>query len=351
MLPPKADPDVTARVDVGIPTVGQRSYIHEAIASVRAQTFSDWRLIISVNHVGTSEDLSAYEEDARIEVRDTGTALTAYGNKNAVIRAATAPYLAILDDDDFWDPGFLERRVSLLDGNPDCAFVFSTFSEVNAEGTVVGQGLAPFAPPGIYPPEELMPALLEHPSERLIYTAMLTTLVRRTALEAVGPSFDESLPLIADYELWLRLASRYPGAFLHSWDAYYRRHPAQDIHETRPAAQFLDVLDRVDSMLVGELAYLRPDPRELDRQRARWLLSPALDAAERGQRRAAAKLLADVGRLSPRALLDRRVPGIAAGVVLGRAATPLISRARLLFHRRRNRGSLTPAGSRHEPKR
>lgn len=326
---------MTPRVDVGIPTAGHRKYVHEAIASVRAQTFSNWRLILSVNDIGQGEDLTGYAEDDRIEIRPTGAALTAYGNKNAVIRASTAPYLALLDDDDLWDPGFLERRVQVLDSNPDCAFVFSTFIEMNADGAEIGRGLEPFAPPGIYQPETLVPAFLAHPSERRIYTAMLTTLVRRSALQAVGPAFDESLPIIADYELWLRLGSRYPAAYLHSWDAYYRRHPGQDTHRTQLGHEFLDVLDRVESMLVGDLAHLRPDRRELDGQRALWLLSLALEAAERGERRAAASMLADAVRLSRLHLFDRRVPAIVAGVVLGRVVAPLISSVRSYRHRRR----------------
>jgi glycosyltransferase involved in cell wall biosynthesis len=326
---------MTARVDVGMPTAGRRKYIHDAIASVQAQTFTDWRLILSVNDVSPGQDLSEYLADDRIELRPTGAALTAYGNKNEVIRASTAPYLAILDDDDLWDPGFLERRVEVLDRHPECAFVFSTFIEVDADGAEIGRGFEPFAPAGIYQPDTLMPALLAHPSERLIYTAMLTTLVRRSALEAVGSVFDESLPIIADYELWLRLASRYPAAFLHSWDARYRRHPAQDTHRTQLGHEFLYVLDRVESLLVGDLAHLRPEQAELDRYRSRWLLSLALEAAERGERRPAARMLAEVARLSPRLLLDRRVPAIAAGVALGRAASPLISTARSYIHRRR----------------
>ncbi|MGZ8702787.1 MAG: glycosyltransferase [Gaiellaceae bacterium] len=326
---------MTARVDVGMPTAGRRKYIHDAIASVQAQTFTDWRLILSVNDVSPRQDLSEYLQDERIELRPTGAALTAYGNKNAVIRASTAPYLAILDDDDMWDPGFLERRVEVLDGNPDCAFAFSTFVEVDADGVEIGRGFEPFGPAGVYQPDTLMPALLGHPSERLIYTAMLTTLVRRSALDAVGPAFDESLPIIADYLLWLRLASRYPAFFLHSWDARYRRHPAQDTHSTQLGREFLYVLDRVDELLVGDLAHLRPKQAELDTSRSRWLLSLALDAAERGERRAAARMLADIARLSPRRLLDRRVPAIAAGVALGRAASPLISTARSYIQRRR----------------
>ena len=148
-------------VEVGIPTAGRRGYLHEAIECVRAQTFSDWRLIVSVNDIGEpGEDLTRFAGDDRIEVRHTGAPLSPYGNKNAILRAATARYVALLDDDDRWDPRFLERRVELLERHPDCGFVFSTHVDIDGDGADVGRGV-PFGPPGVYAPEQLMPELLQ----------------------------------------------------------------------------------------------------------------------------------------------------------------------------------------------
>ena len=75
---------------------------------------------------------------------------------------------------------------------------------------------------------------------------MLTTLVRRSTLDAAGAAFDESLPLMADYELWIRLASRAPAGFLHSWDAFYRWHGSQESRAVRAGPEFLEILDRLD---------------------------------------------------------------------------------------------------------
>jgi glycosyltransferase involved in cell wall biosynthesis len=321
-------------VEVGIPTLGGRKYVHEAIASVQAQTYGNWRLIVSVNAIEPAQDFSAYADDERIEIQYRRDAMTSYGNKNAIIRATTAPYLALLDDDDRWEPGFLERRVEVLEDNPGCAFVFSTFTEFNEAGVEIGPGPEPFAPAGIQSSATMLRELLGHPSQRLIQTTMLTTLVRRSALQEVGPAFDESLPVIADYELWLRLASRFPVVFLHSWDAAYRRHTLQDSHGKRLEQEFLEVFDRLDSMLEGDLAPLRPDPKTIERQRARWLLSLALEFGGRGERRSAASLLASVGALSVRYLFDRRLPVILATLVLGSAMAPVISTLRSYLDRR-----------------
>jgi glycosyltransferase involved in cell wall biosynthesis len=322
------------RVDVGIPTLGQRAYVHEAIASVLAQTFTSWRLIVSVNDVARGEDFSRYDDHPRIEILRTAEPLGAYGNKNVIARASTAPYLAFLDDDDLWEPEFLQRRVQALDEHPQCAFAFSTYTEIDAEGRRTSRGPEPFAPAGVLTQTELLQELLAPPSERRIYTIMLTTLVRRSAFEAVGPAFDETLPIIGDYELWLRLASRYPAVFLHTWDAAYRRHPGQDSQSARLGAEFLAVHERLDSILGSDLAYLKPGAKELERQRADWLFSQALDGGGAGARRRAASAFVAVAGSSPRYLVDARLPAVLGTVVLGRAMTPVLRPVRSYLRRR-----------------
>ena len=66
-----------------------------------------------------------------------------------------------------------------------------------------------------------MPLLLRH---NLI--GMPTVLVRRSAYEAVGPAFDEHT-VYFDYQMWLRLALRFPVGYLAVWDASYRVHDRQ----------------------------------------------------------------------------------------------------------------------------
>src|SRR6185312_10022575 len=115
------------RVDVGMPTRGEAPYIGEAISSVRTQTYPDWTLHVSENGPGGGElqqRLAPYLADERVRYSATGGDLGAAQNHTRLLRAGDAPYVAILHDDDRWDPGFLERRVEFLERHPECGFVF-----------------------------------------------------------------------------------------------------------------------------------------------------------------------------------------------------------------------------------
>ena len=53
-----------------------------------------------------------------------------------------------------------------------------------------------------------------------------TVLTRRSAYDAVGPDFSESLRF-DDWEMWLRIAVRFDVGFLDVYDADYRIHTAK----------------------------------------------------------------------------------------------------------------------------
>ena len=100
------------------------------------------------------------------------------------------------------------------------AFVFSANREIDERSSETGRSRQVLAE-GVHPPEQLVPLLLRH---NLI--GMPTVLVRRSAYEAVGPAFDEET-LYFDYQMWLRLALRFPVGYLAVWDASYRVHDRQ----------------------------------------------------------------------------------------------------------------------------
>ena len=181
------------QVDIGLPTRGEAPYIAESIDSILAQTHSAWHLLISENGPEGSElgeRIRPYLADERIEYSPTGRDLGAAKNHTRLIQYGSAPYVAILHDDDRWDPEFLERRVEFLESHPDCGFVFSANREMDERSSETGRSRQVLAE-GVHPPEELVPLLLRH---NLI--GMPTVLVRRSAYEAVGPAFDEHTRLL-----------------------------------------------------------------------------------------------------------------------------------------------------------
>jgi glycosyltransferase involved in cell wall biosynthesis len=130
------------QVDIGLPTRGEAPYIAESIDSILAQTHSAWHLLISENGPEGSElgeRIRPYLADERIEYSPTGSALGAAKNHTRVIQYGSAPYVAILHDDDRWDPEFLERRVEFLESHPDCSFVFSANREMDGRSSETGR--------------------------------------------------------------------------------------------------------------------------------------------------------------------------------------------------------------------
>lgn len=108
------------RVTIGIPAYNNARTLERAIASVRAQSFEDWRLVISddLSSDGTWEICQrACAADPRISARRQDRRRV-YMNFADLLASATTPYFAWLAGDDLWEPGFLARTVAALDETP-----------------------------------------------------------------------------------------------------------------------------------------------------------------------------------------------------------------------------------------
>ena len=313
-------------VDVGIPTHGRPAFLAEAITSVLAQTYRDWRLVVSEDGPGSAEVAAVVEgfADGRITYRATGTHVGAAANLTTLLRDGTAPYVAILHDDDRWDPGFLEARVRFLEAHPDSGFVFSGNTDIDGAGATTGRSSFSLAE-GEHEPAEFAPVLF-----RRNVIATPTVLVRRRAYDEVGPTFDGRFPVLYDYEMWLRLALRFPTGFLARWDAAYRRHDGQTTFVARDQGlEWLRLLDHFETLVTAE-----PELQIPARRRAWALLSAALDALENRRPRAGWRFLVTALRTHPASALDPRVVAVLAALALGPLSAPLLGRVRRFAHRR-----------------
>ena len=318
--------DDAVAVDVGIPAHGRPEYVCAAIESVIAQTISNWRLHVSESDVGGGEverAVGAYIDDPRIRYSAAG-AVGGPVNWSRLIQSMTAPYAALLHDDDLWDPEFLERRVTFLDSRPECGFVFSSNREIDDRGTVIRQ--TPFVlEEGVYPPETLVPLLYRHnviPPPSIV--------VRRSAYEAVGPYFEpERCYPFFDYEMWLRLATLGPGGYIREADCSYRMHDLRaTITVRRNGRAYLEILERADELIDDQRPDIEIPTRLRRRRRSQALLVCALDAVEDGRRRQSLDLVGEAIRTYPRSIVDLRVPLAVATAMLGRPGRGLLGRGR-----------------------
>jgi glycosyltransferase involved in cell wall biosynthesis len=293
-------------VDVGIPAHGRPVYLGEAIECVFAQTMARWRLTISEDGPGdgpVAQAVQPYLADPRVRYVATGERVGAARNMSSLLAAADAPYVALLHDDDRWEPEFLARRVGFLEAHPACGFVFSADSEIDENGNLVGRPPRTL-PEGVYQPDELLPRLL-----RRNLVSPPTLLARRSAYESVGAAFDERFPTIYDYEMILRLSIRFPAGYLAVRDdAAWRRHGHQSsIRNYERTDEYRKFFEHVDALLESERPHLRLVGSQRRRLFAGMLRYMALNALEQGDRRSALSQLGQAMRLYPPTALDPRV--------------------------------------------
>lgn len=105
-------------ISVIIPTKNRAKLLPKAIDSVFNQTHKNIELII-VNDASTdaTEDvINNYQSiDSRIIYKKNNESLKAQGAKSAVSDVASGDYIAVLDDDDIWLPGKLEKQLQYVE--------------------------------------------------------------------------------------------------------------------------------------------------------------------------------------------------------------------------------------------
>ncbi|ALJ19052.1 glycosyltransferase [Microbacterium sp. No. 7] len=102
------------RVSAVIPTIG-RDELFSTVESVLAQTVGLAEVIVAAD---TADELSL-PEDERVRVLRTGPRAGGNVARMAGIRAATGDCIALLDDDDLWDPDKLEHQLAEISWHID----------------------------------------------------------------------------------------------------------------------------------------------------------------------------------------------------------------------------------------
>lgn len=122
-----------------IVTVYKRTvYLAEALQSVKSQTFTDYEILLKDDSgTGIARDIAARVSD-HLPVRYLPNAETLgiARSLRAGIEAASGKYIAILNDDDAWEPDFLETLVAPLEHDPRRILAFSDHWVVDQAGTI-----------------------------------------------------------------------------------------------------------------------------------------------------------------------------------------------------------------------
>ncbi|MCW6035584.1 glycosyltransferase family 2 protein [Spirulina subsalsa FACHB-351] len=112
------------KVTVCVPTYNRQHFLSIAIASVLAQTYTDWELVVCDDGStdGTPQMMAEYQ-DPRIRYIRHETNIGKSNNMRSGYEAATGEYFIKFDDDDRLTPDFLRQTSAILDQHPKVDFV------------------------------------------------------------------------------------------------------------------------------------------------------------------------------------------------------------------------------------
>lgn len=191
----------STNLSVVIPTFNRAGLISRAIKSVLSQTFQPDEIII-IDDGSTDETREVITRNFPMikyfRQRNKGISSA----RNAGIRMANGDWIAFLDSDDEWLPKKMSQQMNALSENPEMKICYTNEIWVR-HGRRVNQKRK-HAKLGGHIYQNCLPLCIISPSSVAIH---------KSIFDEVG-LFDEALPVCEDYDLWLRICSKFPVMYL-----------------------------------------------------------------------------------------------------------------------------------------
>ncbi|MCB0406814.1 MAG: glycosyltransferase [Bdellovibrionales bacterium] len=195
-------------VSVIVPTYNRLQTLPRAIHSILDQSYKNFDLWIvdDGSNDGTREWVQTEllsNSDQPIECHYLRTNRKGVSHaRNKAIQLSRAPWIALLDSDDEWLPTKLEKQLSFARQYPDIPLIHG--EEIWVRNGVRVNPMKKHKKSGGRIFEMCVPICCISPS---------TSLIQRRIFDEVG-LFREDFPVCEDYDLWLKITSRYPIGFI-----------------------------------------------------------------------------------------------------------------------------------------
>jgi glycosyltransferase involved in cell wall biosynthesis len=234
-------------ISVIIPVYNGQKTIKETIEAVLNQTFFDFELIvINDGSQDSTLDIVSSIQEARIKVFSYPNAGQAI-SRNRGLSHACGEFIAFLDADDLWTPDKLEAQLKALQANPQAGVAYSWTAYIDESGQFLRSGNRIAVSGDVYG-KLLVRNFLENGSNPLI---------RKQALDAVG-GFDQALCPAEDWDVGLRLASRYHFVAVPAAQILYRvSATSMSSNVLRMEAASLQVIERAFNQAPESLQHLK----------------------------------------------------------------------------------------------
>lgn len=184
-------------ISIIVPTYNRAGYIERTIQSVLKQTYVNFELIIvDDGSTDDTETVIASFKDDRVKYwrKKNGERAAA---RNFGVQKACGVYITFLDSDDLFMPDHLAEAIRYINSNPDINIFHQGYNVIDPQGHI------------IYPWKPLPNPVNDKLTEGN-FLSCLGIFVKRDILLHQPFNEDRALSGTEDYELWVRLAARYP---------------------------------------------------------------------------------------------------------------------------------------------
>lgn len=227
-----------------------------AIDSVFKQTFRDWELII-VND-GSSESNTSILE-SYLEAKNNSK-IRYYRNVNSGVAVArnygiemsNSPYIALLDQDDYWYEEKLLLQMKVFEDYPDTSVVSANCDDLLPSNKIIHRRKkSPLNPLDVSNEK-----LFEHMAESN-FIPLVTAFFKKENILAVG-GFDTDFGGVEDKELWLRLLiSNHKFYWLDNYVAVHRLHEKNESKNiSKVMNDRLRLINKLDDLLNKNIDFL-----------------------------------------------------------------------------------------------
>ena len=134
-------------VSIVMPAYRDGELLRQSVASVRAQTWKNWELLL-VDDCSPDDTWDVAralaEEDDRIRLFRTETSSGPAAARNIALENARGKYVAFLDSDDLWKPEKLARQIAFME-RTGAAFSCTAYDRISEDGSRILGRVVPFA--------------------------------------------------------------------------------------------------------------------------------------------------------------------------------------------------------------
>ncbi len=191
-------------LSVIIPLYNKEREIGATLRSVLAQTLQPSEIVV-VDDGSTDRSADIVRE---IAAANPLVRLVPQANagecaaRNRAIAETTGEYIALLDADDEWRPGFLQEIAALIQEFPDCGLYCTAFDIVSHEGEF----------PAVCPSERgIVDNFFRDSAHRYIAIPSASCIPRRVFDDVGG--FPDGMKMGGDLYMWIKIARRYRVCF------------------------------------------------------------------------------------------------------------------------------------------